>query len=602
MRFQSFVGIEDFLFNGLFDMIVVTSISRRSVGMFRLLKYAKDYRKEIILGPIFKFSEAVFELMLPLLMAILIDEGIQQQNWTKVWQMIAWMLFFSVAGVASALTCQYFASVASQGFGTELRHHLMKKINRLSHKELNYFGSNTLITRMTNDVNQMQLALAMLIRLVVRAPFLSIGALVMAFYIDWQIGLIFVAILPIFSVLLLFLIKASVPLYRFVQQQLDRLNQLVGQNLSGVRIIRAFSRQNKEVENFDEASDELAKTYLRVAQLSTILSPITTLILNFGIVGIFILGGFKVEIGNLQQGEILALVNYMNQMLLALIVVSNLVNIFTRAEASAKRLNEVLEVPISLVEPEDPVVPATFKGEITLIDVDFRYSEAYGRTLRHLTLHVPAGTMLGVTGPTGAGKSSLTQLLPRFYDVEKGAVAIDGIDVRDWPLDRLREQIRFVPQKSVLIRGTIRENIQWGKADASDAEIWEALTIAQGAEFVETLPEQLDTLIVENGKNFSGGQIQRLAIARAIVALPKILVLDDSLSALDYQTDYLLRQALKNLPMTVVLISQRVSSIQEADQILVLEKGRMVALGSHHELIKTSSYYQAILDAQKEAK
>ena len=569
--------------------------------MFRLLKYAKDYRKEMILGPIFKFSEAIFELMLPLLMAILIDQGIQQQNWTKVWQMIAWMLFFTIAGVVSAVTCQYYASVASQGLGTELRQALMKKINQLSHKELNYFGSNTLITRMTNDVNQMQLALAMLIRLVVRAPFLSIGALIMAFYIDWQIGLIFVAILPLFSLLLFFLIKVSVPLYRFVQQQLDRLNQTVAQNLSGVRIIRAFSRQEKEVENFNDASDELTKTYLRVAQLSTILSPVTTLILNLGIVGIFVLGGFKVEIGDLQQGEILALVNYMNQMLLALIVVSNLVIIFTRAEASAKRLNEVLDTTVSLIEKAEPTLPTTIRGEIALNDVDFRYSEAYGRTLRHLTLYVPAGSTLGVTGPTGAGKSSLTQLLPRFYDVEKGSVKIDGVDVRDWPLDALREQIRFVPQKSVLIRGTIRENIQWGKAGASDAEIWEALSIAQGAEFVEKLPAQLDTLIVENGKNFSGGQIQRLAIARAIVAKPKILVLDDSLSALDYQTDFLLRQALKQLSMTVILISQRVSSIQDADQILVLEKGRMVAHGSHEDLIKTSSYYQAILDAQKEA-
>lgn len=591
----------DFLFYVLFVMINAISILQRSVGMFRLLKYAKDYRKEMILGPIFKFSEAIFELMLPLLMAILIDQGIQQQNWTKVWQMIAWMLFFTIAGVVSAVTCQYYASVASQGLGTELRQALMKKINQLSHKELNYFGSNTLITRMTNDVNQMQLALAMLIRLVVRAPFLSIGALIMAFYIDWQIGLIFVAILPLFSLLLFFLIKISVPLYRFVQQQLDRLNQIVAQNLSGVRIIRAFSRQEKEVENFNDASDELTKTYLRVAQLSTILSPVTTLILNLGIVGIFVLGGFKVEIGDLQQGEILALVNYMNQMLLALIVVSNLVIIFTRAEASAKRLNEVFDTNVSLAEKAEPTLPTTIRGEIALNDVDFRYSEAYGRTLRHLTLYIPAGSTLGVTGPTGAGKSSLTQLLPRFYDVERGSVVIDGVDVRDWPLDALREQIRFVPQKSVLIRGTIRENIQWGKAGASDAEIWEALSIAQGAEFVEKLPKQLDTLIVENGKNFSGGQIQRLAIARAIVAKPKILVLDDSLSALDYQTDFLLRQALKQLSMTVILISQRVSSIQDADQILVLEKGRMVAHGSHEDLIKTSSYYQAILDAQKEA-
>lgn len=569
--------------------------------MFRLLRYAKDYRKEMILGPIFKFSEAIFELMLPLLMATLIDQGIQQQNWTKVWQMIAWMLFFTLAGVLSAVTCQYYASVASQGLGTRLRQALMKKINQLSHQELNAFGANTLITRMTNDINQMQLALAMLIRLVVRAPFLSIGALIMAFYIDWQIGLIFLAILPLFSLLLFFLVKFSVPLYRFVQQELDRLNQIVTQNLSGVRIIRAFSRQEKEVEQFDQASDQLAKTYLRVAQLSTLLSPVTTFILNLGIVGIFILGGFKVQIGDLQQGEILALVNYMNQMLLALIVVSNLVVIFTRAEASAKRLNEVFDTTVSLVEKKQTKTPTTFRGEIALDDVDFRYAKTYGRTLRHLTLHVPAHSLLGVTGPTGAGKSSLTQLLPRFYDVERGTVKIDGIDVRDWPLDLLRQQIAFVPQKSVLMRGTIRDNIQWGKSNASDAEIWEALALAQGATFVENLPQQLDTLIVEGGKNFSGGQIQRLAIARALVAQPTILVLDDSLSALDYQTDYLLRQALKSLPMTVVLISQRVSSIKDADHILVLEKGRMVGLGSHDDLVQTSSYYQAILAAQQEA-
>lgn len=568
--------------------------------MLRLFPYAKNYRKEIILGPTFKFLEAVFELFLPLLMARLVDQGIQQQNWTVIWQMTFWMILASITGLLFAITCQYFSSIASQGFGTELRNQLMEKINRLSHRELNYFGSNTLITRLTNDINQMQLALAMVIRLVVRAPFLSIGALIMAFYIDWQIGLIFLAILPIFSLLLFLLIRFSVPLFRLVQQQLDRLNQLVAQNLSGVRIIRAFNRQEREVDKFQQQSDALNETYLKVTKLSIILSPLTTLVLNLGIIGIFMIGGFKVELGHLQQGEVLALVNYMNQMLLALIVVSNLVIIFTRAEASAKRINEVFDLPISLSEKDEPTTPWQVRGEIIFNQVDFRYSPEHGRALRKVSFQIPAGAFLGITGPTGSGKSTLTQLIPRFYDIDTGEILVDGINIKDWPLDYLRQQIAFVPQKSVLIRGTIRENLQWGKETATNADCWQALELAQGAEFVRLLPDQLDTLIVEGGKNFSGGQIQRLAIARALIAQPKILVLDDSLSALDYQTDWLLRQNLRKIPATVLLISQRVSSIQEADQILVLEKGRVVGLGSHLDLLQQVPYYQEIVHAQEE--
>lgn len=568
--------------------------------MLRLFPYAKNYRKEIILGPTFKFLEAVFELFLPLLMARLVDQGIQQQNWTVIWQMTFWMILASITGLLFAITCQYFSSIASQGFGTELRNQLMEKINRLSHRELNYFGSNTLITRLTNDINQMQLALAMVIRLVVRAPFLSIGALIMAFYIDWQIGLIFLAILPIFSLLLFLLIRFSVPLFRLVQQQLDRLNQLVAQNLSGVRIIRAFNRQEREVDKFQQQSDALNETYLKVTKLSIILSPLTTLVLNLGIIGIFMIGGFKVELGHLQQGEVLALVNYMNQMLLALIVVSNLVIIFTRAEASAKRINEVFDLPISLSEKDEPTTPWQVRGEIIFNQVDFRYSPEHGRALRKVSFQIPAGAFLGITGPTGSGKSTLTQLIPRFYDIDTGEILVDGINIKDWPLDYLRRQIAFVPQKSVLIRGTIRENLQWGKETATDADCWQALELAQGAEFVRLLPDQLDTLIVEGGKNFSGGQIQRLAIARALIAQPKILVLDDSLSALDYQTEWLLRQNLRKIPATVLLISQRVSSIQEADQILVLEKGRVVGLGSHLDLLHQVPYYQEIVHAQEE--
>lgn len=569
--------------------------------MFDLLKYAKDYRKEMILGPVFKFAEAIFELILPLLMAVLIDQGIQQQNWTKVWEMTGWMIFFSITGLICAVTCQYYASIASLGLGTELRKQLLQKINRLNHSDLNYFSSDTLITRMTNDVNQMQLALAMLIRLVVRAPFLSIGALVMSFYIDWQMGLVFVAILPIFSLLLFILIRFSVPLYRTVQQQLDRLNQLVAQNLSGVRIIRAFDRQSNEVKKFNDASDALNKDYLRVAQLSTMLSPLTTLILNLGVLGVLAIGGLKVEVGDLQQGEILALVNYMNQMLLALIVVSNLVVIFTRSEASARRINEVFDRPVTLLERGTDYTPQEMAGEIVFDNVNFRYRPDYGRVLKEISFAIPAGSTVGITGPTGSGKSTLTQLLPRFYDVTSGNVLIDHVNVTDWPLDNLRNQIAFVPQKSILLCGTIRENLQWGNTEASDDDCWEALTIAQGAEFVRQLPQQLDTLIVEGGKNFSGGQVQRLAIARALMRKPNILVLDDSLSALDYQTDYLLRQELKTLPMTVFLISQRIASIKEADQILVLEKGRLTAQGTHETLLATSRYYQAMVDTQKEA-
>ncbi|MHC5269448.1 ABC transporter ATP-binding protein [Enterococcus sp. LJL98] len=569
--------------------------------MIHLLKYAKDYRKEMILGPVFKFSEAIFELILPLLMALLIDQGILQENWGKVWEMTGWMVFFSITGLLCAVVCQYYASVASQGLGTELRQQLLQKINQLSHHELNYFGADTLITRMTNDVNQMQLALAMLIRLVVRAPFLSIGALAMSFYIDWQIGLIFLILLPLFSLLLFFLIRASVPMYRVVQQQLDQLNQFVAQNLSGVRIIRAFDRQKKEVETFDQQSEDLTRSYLRVAQLSTILSPFTTFLLNLGILGIFALGGWKVELGGLQQGQILALVNYMNQMLLALIVVSNLVVIFTRSEASARRINEVFDCPVTLIEKETTQTPRDLQGAIAFHQVAFRYGENYGRVLKDLNFNVPAGQVLGITGPTGAGKSTLTQLLGRFYDVSQGELCIDGQNVKAWDLDTLRAQIAYVPQKSILLRGTIRENLQWGLAEASDEACWRALDLAQGSEFVRQLPKQLDTLIVEGGKNFSGGQVQRLAIARALMKQPKILVLDDSLSALDYQTDFLLRQALKSLAMTVVLISQRVASIQDAQQILVLEKGRMTALGTHEALLQTSAYYQAMVTTQREA-
>ncbi|PTO39882.1 ATP-binding protein [Enterococcus mundtii] len=570
--------------------------------MIQLLRYAKDYRKQIILGPVFKFLEAVFELILPLLMASLIDNGLKMNNREVIINMGIWMIAMSVIGLICAIICQYYSSIASQGFGTELRNQLIKKINSFSHSELNHFGTDTLITRMTNDINQLQLALAMVIRLLIRAPFLSIGSVVMAFVIDWQVGLFFLALLPIFSVILYFIIRKTIPLYQKVQEKLDGLNETVSQNLSGVRVIRAFSRTNKEIETFDENTDVLAKNYLRVSNISALLSPATTLIMNVGIICLLTVGGVKVNIGSLQQGQVLALINYMNQMLLALIVVSNLVVIFTRAEASAQRVKEVLDTENTITDAETPREPVMDSEAILQFkDVDFRYTPESGLSLQGINFTLKRQTVLGIIGPTGSGKTTLTQLIPRFYDVSEGSVLFDEQDVRDWPLDTLRSQISQVPQTAVLFTGTIRENLQWGKPDATDAECWEALAIAQAEDFVRQLPKGLDTRVMENGKNFSGGQKQRLTIARALIAKPALLILDDSLSALDYQTDLNLRQALQtSLNTTVIIISQRIRSIQQAEHIIVMDQGKIVAQGTHDTLLSQSSEYREIVASQEE--
>ncbi|WP_270778443.1 ABC transporter ATP-binding protein [Enterococcus durans] len=571
--------------------------------MIQLLRYAKDYRKQIILGPVFKFFEAVFELILPLLMASLIDNGLKMNDRGMIIKMGVWMIAMSVIGLVCAIICQYYASVASQGFGTELRNQLIKKINSFSHSELNHFGTDTLITRMTNDINQLQLALAMVIRLLIRAPFLSIGSVVMAFVIDWEVGLFFLALLPIFSVILYFIIKKTIPLYQKVQEKLDRLNATVSQNLSGVRVIRAFSRTATEIDTFNNDTDDLAKNYLRVSNISALLSPATTLIMNVGIICLLTVGGIKVNIGNLQQGQVLALINYMNQMLLALIVVSNLVVIFTRAEASGNRIKEVLATENTIVDAAEPLTPDFHSQNMIQFDhVDFRYTPDSGLALQDITFQLKRKTVLGIIGPTGSGKTTLTQLIPRFYDVSAGAISFDEVDVRSWDLDSLRHQISQVPQTSVLFTGTIRENLQWGKQEASDEECWEALRIAQAEDFVRQLPKGLDTKVMENGKNFSGGQKQRLTIARALIAKPELLILDDSLSALDYQTDLNLRKALQtSLDSTVIIISQRIRSIQEAHTILVMDQGIIVAQGTHEDLLAHSAEYREIVASQEEA-
>ncbi|OTN88116.1 ABC transporter ATP-binding/permease [Enterococcus sp. 7E2_DIV0204] len=570
--------------------------------MINLLKYAKKYRKQIILGPFFKFLEACFELVLPLFMARLVDQGIRNGDRAYVIQMAGWMFLMSVIGLICVMICQYYSSIASQGFGTELRNQLMKKINQLSHAELNSFGTDTLITRMTNDINQLQLALAMLIRLVIRAPFLSIGSVIMAFYINVQMGFIFLLMLPIFCIILYSIIKTTVPLYKKVQEKLDLLNRQISQNLSGVRVIRAFARKQTEEKHVNKVTDDLSSIYIRVSNISALLTPATTLVMNLGILALLYLGGIKVEIGGLQQGEVLALINYMNQMLLALIVVSNLVIIFTRASASASRVSEVLAVVPSIQSNNTKPPHKEQTNGIVFDHVSFRYQPEAGLALTDISLTIPASSVLGITGPTGGGKSTLTQLIPRFYDTSQGNLFVDGINVRDWSIDKLRKKIAITPQTAVLFTGTIRENLQWGKEDATDEECWQALETAQCKDFVENLSDGLDTQVYEGGKNFSGGQKQRLTIARALIHKPDVLILDDSLSALDYQTDLNLRTALQQdlKETTLILISQRISSIQQADQILVLASGKQVGLGTHEELLRHSPAYQEIVASQEE--
>jgi ATP-binding cassette subfamily B protein len=423
----------------------------------------------------------------------------------------------------------------------------------------------------------------------------------MSFYIDWQMGIIFLILLPLFCLILFLIIHYSVPLYKVIQQKLDQLNQLVTQNLSGVRVIRAFARTKTETDHFNEETEDISRLNQRVANISALLSPSTTLIMNAGVVALLYFGGFKVNVGNLEQGQVLALINYMNQMLLALIVVSNLVVLFTRAAASAARLNEVFATETTL---EDTGTIAQPDEQAPLIDfqaVDFRYTEKSGLALQDITFTLQENKILGITGATGSGKSTLISLIPRFYDASKGTVRFAGSDVKDWHLNNLRSEIALVPQTAVLFSGTIRENLHWGKADATDEECWQALATAQASEFVETLPKGLDTPILENGKNFSGGQRQRLTIARALIRKPKLLILDDSLSALDYQTDLDLRQALKrDLDCGVIIISQRLRSIQDAETILLMDNGKIAAQGPHESLLRESQLYQELVQSQEE--
>lgn len=569
--------------------------------MIRLAKYLKYYKKEAIIGPFFKWMEAVFELIVPLVMARMIDVGVKNGDQDYVLKMGGIMVLLGLFGLGFAMICQYSASKASQGIGTIMRNDLMHHINTLSHGELDSIGTNSLITRLTNDVNQMQVAVAILIRLVVRAPFLVIGATVMAMLLDLKLSIIFLIVAPLVAAVLYIVMSWSIPFYKIRQKMLDKISLITRENLSGIRVIRAFSKQKVEEKRFVEASDDFTNVMIRVGKISAILNPATFVIMNGAIVAILWFGGTRVNSGVLSQGEIIAFVNYMTQISLALVVVANLVVIFTKAAASAARINEIFDLHSSLQEGEvENVEKEAGKPRVEFRDVSFSYNNNGEYELEHIHLSVMPGETVGIIGGTGSGKSTLVNLIPRFYDVSKGEILIDGMAIQRFTFKALRKRMGIVPQRAVLFYGTVRKNMQWAKENASDAEIEKALEIAQAKEFVEKLQNGYDTLIMQGGKNLSGGQKQRLTVARALVGNPDILILDDSSSALDYATDAKLRAALREncKDMTVFLVSQRANSIMYADKIVVMDDGRIAGIGSHKELLETCEVYREICFSQ----
>ncbi|CAH1056238.1 ABC transporter ATP-binding protein [Paenibacillus pseudetheri] len=570
--------------------------------MFKIAVYLKPYKKEAIIGPIFKLMEAILELILPTIVALIINNGVGNHDSAYVYRMGGMMVLMSMLGFGCSMVCQYYAARASQGFGTTLRNKMFKHITSLSYAELDTFGTPTLINRITNDVNQLQIAVAMLIRLVIRAPFICIGAIIMSMILDFRLSLILIAATPIFGIILYFIITRSAPLYRKYQQKLDALALVLSENLLGIRVIRAFAKRRTEKERFDASSEDLTTTAIRVSRISALLGPMTTLVVNAAIIAILWVGGIHIDGGRLSQGEIIAFINYVTQILLALIVVSNLVIIFTKASSSANRVNEVLSVKASVSEDGNVVMtePDHTAPAISFDHVSFGYNTTGESALEDISVVINRGETVGLIGSTGSGKSTFVNLIPRFYDAVQGEVKVDGVNVSDYKLHQLREKIGIVPQKAVLFTGTIAENIRWGKEDATEEEIMQAASVAQAEEFIRKLPEGLNTQVSRGGLNLSGGQKQRLTIARAVVGKPSILILDDSSSALDFATDASLRKALKesSQQMTVLVVSQRVSTVRQADKIMVFEDGRIAGVGTHEELMRGCEVYKEICLSQ----
>ena len=566
--------------------------------MKTIVSYFRYFKKELVFGPLFKLAEAIFELLVPLVMARIIDVGIAQKDLAYILRQGGVIVGFALVGIACSLTCQYFAARCSQGMGTELRRAVYHQINLFSAQQVSQFSSSSLITRLTNDVNQVQQAVAMLIRLAIRAPFLVLGSLTMAMVIDRTMALIFLAAIVVIALVLGVLMTRSSHFFKAVQRQLDRISQITQENLEGQRVIRAFSRQQLETQRFDEAAQASYQASMRVGWISGLFNPATQLVINLGIVALLYCGSFQVNSGALSQGNLVALVNYMTQMFLALVVLANLFVIFTKAAASAGRIEAVLKTEPAIIGGITEL--SKDKDAVLVMDeVSFGYSEGES-AIEQISFTIQPRQTVGLIGGTGCGKSTIVQLLPRLIDPTAGEIRLGGVPLREFSLADLRRQIRIVPQKAVLFSGTIREKLRWGNQDADDAALWQALTLAQARDFVEAMPQGLDTLLVQGGKNCSGGQRQRLCIARALVGRPSLLVLDDSTSALDYQTDARLRQSLKKIEGSpaVLIVSQRIASIRHADFILVMDQGRLVGQGTHEELLDTCAVYQEIVRSQ----
>lgn len=553
-------------------------------------KYVKPYRRQAVIGFIFKMTEAFFELLVPLVVANIIDQGIAYNDINYIWKMGILLFIFTFVGYGCALVCQYFASYTSQSFGTLIRNDMYEAINNYDWKDIDKIGAPSLITRMSNDVVQLQLALAMTIRLVSRSPFLIIGSLVMAFHIDVKMAMIFVITAPILGFCIYFVISKSTPLYIKIQKTLDRVSLICRENLTGMRVIRAFSRQNEEKHRFEEMTHIQKDMQIHVGRLSALLNPITNTIVNIAIILILYVGGIRVNIGSLSQGEVVALVNYMNQILLSMFAFASVIQIFNKASASYKRVEEVLNIQPHILKEEDNYTSSHF---VSFNHVSFSYQGNIA--LKDVSFDVEKNQTIGIIGGTGSGKSTLVNLLCRFYDCDEGHISIEGKSIKTYDLNELRDKIALVPQHAILFKGTIRDNIKWGKKDATDEEIWQALQLSQ-SHFVKDLG--LDSEVVSDGMNFSGGQRQRLTIARALVKNADILILDDSASALDFATDAALRKSFKTIESTIFIVSQRISSIMHADKIIVLSHGEVAGIGSHQSLLNNCDIYREIAYSQ----
>lgn len=583
-----------------------------------LRRFGGKYRRYMVIGPACKLIEVIFDLLTPLVIAQMIDKGIGSHDVSAVVRYGMVLAAMAVIGISFTLVCQKMAALTSQGMGTDIRGALYQHINKLSYAELDRFGTPSLITRITNDVNQVQLAVALGVRMLIRWPFLAVGSMIAALAIDLKLGMIFLICTPAIGLVFWFVMARCIPYYKQLQAKLDRIALICREGLSGARVVRAFVREGHERERFAQAADDQARVAIAVGKLSSILNPVTFLVMNLGVCAILWVGGIQVNVGELTQGQVMAFVNYMTQTLTSIVYVANLVVVFTKASASASRLNEVLNcVPsitdegnqsVALPEPSELAGGAVPVPALSLSHASFSFGAGAANAVSDVTLELPVGKTLGIIGGTGSGKSTLVSLIPRLYDTGVGNVSVMGADVRAWPLDQLRHVVATVPQRASLVSGTVRSNLTWRDESATDEELWAALDMAQASEFVRSKPQGLDAPVEAGGKNFSGGQRQRLTIARALVGSPQILIMDDSASALDFKTDAALRHAIRErsvrgaaaggLPLTTVIVSQRVSTVRDADMICVLDHGSVAGLGTHDELYASCQLYREICQSQ----